>query len=170
MTQDKWVGNHKKHPIQTHGWANKHGLNLKNQTLTLNNQWYQKRFRDADGCFDISLTACKTCKHKVRVELRLTFSQKQSFLLNQISSCFDVKTISVNSRDARCYVTGQHRLNTCVKPYFTRHSPVARRVEYGLWLRALNLVNQKAHLTMSSLDQIKRIKMQLTRVKSLSLE
>ena len=152
LTQNKWVGKAKIDQIKKHLWHRRLSLKLETKPLSLNNAWLTG-FCDADGCFDISIRHCKTCKTQFRVDLRLHFSQKQSFLLTQIQTCLTVKSISQNARHARLYVNGQKRLNHLVKPYFEAFPPRARRFEFCLWLRALELVNQKAHLTQSGLNK-----------------
>ena len=82
----------------------------------------------------------------------------------------NLKSITQSALDARLYIQGQKLLNQQIKPYFDAFPPLARRFEFGLWCRALELVNQKAHLTPCGLNKLKTIKTQLTRVKKICLE
>lgn len=155
--------------VKKHNWHRRLGLTLETKPLCLNNAWLTG-FCDADGCFDLCIRHCKTCKTGFRVDLRLNFSQKQNFLLTEIQKRLNLKSITQSARDARLYIQGQKRLNQQIKPYFDAFPPLARRFELGLWCRALELVNQKAHLTPCGLNKLKTIKTQLTRVKKICLE
>lgn len=91
-TSKQWVGPFKTYQIEKHGLIQRYGLRLQHQTLTLTNAWIAG-FTDADGCFDISIRKCPTTALKTRVDLRITYSQKDAFLITQIKHCFGVKGV-----------------------------------------------------------------------------
>lgn len=163
LTSKQWIGPFKTDQIKKHGLDQKYGLLLQHKALILNTCWLAG-FTDADGCFNVSIRACKTSRLKQRVELRLTYSQTNAFLLHQIKNCFGVVGLGKdkNNKACRIQILGQKRLQQSVVPYFDRYKPCVKVLQYDLWREALSLVLLKKHLTVTGLNQIKHLKAQLT--------
>ena len=117
--------------------------------------------------FDISIRKCNAYILKQRVELRVTYSQKNAFLLHQIKNCFGVTGLYKEKKHkaSRIQVLGQKRLQQSVVPYFDTYKPCIKANQYDLWRKAFDQVLSKKHLTISGLNQIKQLKAQLTVLK-----
>ena len=166
LTSCAWVGPYKAQQIRTHGHDKRLNLNLTTDAPVTAGFWFAG-FSDADGCFDISIRRCRTSRSGLRVELRLTFSQRHPTLLVKIRDAFGVRNVhwDPGKPAGRVQITGQERLRTTVVPYFDAHPPLLKADQYDIWRRAFAIVLERRHLTNDGLAKLKALRLQLTTLK-----
>lgn len=151
LCNGKWLGEYKYNQLIKHNydkWLN-FTLCRPNTDFALNNFWFCG-FIESDGCFNISLRKCNTSTTKMRVELRLTISQKHKFLLEQIQQVLKTTQIyeskNINNKHFRLTISGYTRLHKVIN-YFDTYALQTHKYEhYRLFRRCFRFMQLKKHL------------------------
>lgn len=130
-------------------------------------------FVDGEGCFSVSVFKNHTSKlgWQVFPEFAVTQGGRSMNTLERIQHYFDCGNVFVNRR------TDNHRANLsryCVRsvedlrkviiPFFQRHQlQTTKRQDFKLFVRAVELIKQRRHLTPDGLKQIAKISSQMNR-------
>lgn len=129
-------------------------------------------FSDGEGCFMINIY--KSAKHSTGWGARATFQiglhTKDLPLLNNIRNYFGVGSISI--KDDRCvfYVQSIKDLSSILN-HFDKYSLITQKqADYLLFKMAINLIKEKAHLSLEGLRKLVAIRASLNRGLPAALE
>lgn len=126
--------------------------------------WYITGFTDAEGCFNLIISKTSSASIGFRVQIRyvLELHVKDIALLEIINNYFGgIGKITIpNKREsARLTIVSLNHIVNIMIPHFEKYPlQSAKRIDFELWKRCVNLMKQGKHLTQEGLEQIVSIK------------
>ena len=128
------------------------------------NPWFITGFGDGEGCFWINVNRDNTYKTGWRVKLlffffKLTCIKKIKFYWNRLKNFFNVgKIYKYDSVSSRYFVTSVKYLQV-IKEHFDKYPlHTQKRADFELFKQALDLIQNKEHLTTQGLQKIVAIR------------
>lgn len=153
-------------------WVNALNNRFGSETLKLNNtpvsitlkDGWLSGFTDAEGCFNVSITANSRYILGYVIKMRYILDQKDNIILNKVYELFGFGKVSLRSGTDNVYrytVTGFNALNNVIT-YF-KLFPLQTKKTFSLkkWLTVHNQVLNKLHLTHEGLSQIKTLQKEI---------
>jgi hypothetical protein len=125
--------------------------------------WFITGYTDAEGCFDFSISNSKTINtgFSVKPRFRLTAHARDIQLLYMIKEYFNCGNISkIDVKDCLEFtVSDQNSIFNIIIPFFTNY-PLrgTKHLDYLDWLKGLEIIKNKGHLSLEGLNKIKYIK------------
>jgi hypothetical protein len=125
--------------------------------------WFITGLTDAEGCFDFSISNSKTINtgFSVKPRFRITAHKRDIVLLYMVKEYFNCGNISkIDVKDCLDYtVSDQNSIFNIIIPFFTKY-PLrgTKHLDYLDWLKGLEIIKNKGHLTIEGLSEIKLIK------------
>ena len=131
--------------------------------VTLQDAWLSG-FTDAEGCFNVSITANARYTLGHVIKMRYLLDQKDSFILNNIRDLFGFGKVTLRSKTDGVYrytATGFKSMNDVISyfkvfPLFTK-----KALSFRKWLAIHNLISNKLHLSEDGLIQIRALQKQI---------
>lgn len=137
--------------------------NLKN--LTTVHPWFVTGFTDGEGSWGLSISKDSGRKMGYSVSPKFTIGLHANdiALLERIASQFGVGNISIGSNNLiRWHVGSVKDLVNVIIPFFEQYPLISqKRADFELFKRAVELVNNKEHMTQAGLQEIINIKASL---------
>ena len=140
-------------------------IKLNNTTvlITLQDAWLSG-FNDAEGCFNVSITANSRYTLGHVIKMRYLLDQKDNLILNKICELFGFGKVTLRSGTDNVYrytATGFKSLNDIISYFklFPLHTKKA--VSFERWLTVHNQVSNKLHLTDEGLSKIRYLQKQI---------
>ncbi len=136
-----------------------------NQQERLHAQWIVG-FVDGEGCFHVSINRMQKMKlgWQVLPEFRVVQHQRDESVLYRIKNYFGFGEVTVNHEDRKEYrVRGLNNLNNIVDFFQQYRLCTSKRKNLELFVRILDLMNQRQHLTKEGLDVIALLASQMNR-------
>jgi hypothetical protein len=128
-----------------------------NATLSLNNAWLSG-FADAEGCFNVSVTASSQYTTGYRVRIRFILDQKSQQLLDTIRVLFGFGTVSLQTNGVYRYAGTGVTSMLDVRAYFVQFPLRTKKlVSFTQWCSALDMVLAKEYLTPEGLKTIQAV-------------
>ena len=127
--------------------------------------WFISGYADAESSFMIIVN--KNSQSKLGFLLHARFAinihKKDHNLLKKIASFFGVGKIAKESKDSIMYrVTSIKEINPVILPHFDKYPLLSKkRADFELFQQAVELMNNKVHLTIEGLEKIISIKSSL---------
>nr|YP_010722991.1 homing endonuclease [Leptographium procerum]WDW20996.1 homing endonuclease [Leptographium procerum] len=153
-------------------WVNALNNRFGNETIKLNNapamvtlqDAWLSGFTDAEGCFNVSITANSryTLGHVIR--MRYILDQKDSVILNKVSELFGLGKVTLRSGTDNVYrytVTGFKSMNNIIAYFKLFPLQTKKAFSFEKWLTIHNQVSNKLHLTEEGLSQIRTLQKQI---------
>ena len=132
-------------------------LNAIPAVITLQNAWLSG-FTDAEGCFNVSITANSRYTLGHVVKMRYILDQKDSVILNKVYELFGFGKVTLRSKTDDVYrytATGFKALNEIIA-YFKLHPLQTKKgFSFSKWLIIHNHVCNRLHLTDEGLSKIR---------------
>lgn len=132
-------------------------------TITLQNAWLSG-FTDAEGCFNVSITANSRYTLGHVIKMRYILDQKDSVILNKVYELFGFGKVALRSGTEDVYrytVTGFKALNDVIAYFKLFPLQTKKALSFEKWLIIHNQVSNKLHLTDEGLSQIRTIQKQI---------
>ena len=131
-------------------------------TKILNPNWLAG-FVSGEGCFFVNITKSKTTITGYRVELRFTITQhsRDAELIKSLINYYGCGTFSQDLKNAAVYfiVINFTDIFNIIIPFFSKyHIKGVKSMDYSDFVKIAKLMQNKAHLTIEGLEQIKKIK------------
>jgi LAGLIDADG endonuclease len=128
---------------------------------TLNDSWLCG-FTDAEGCFTSSISKIKNPSYIVSV--RYILSQKSNKEnMEYFSNLLNGYLTYLKSYDGYNVVVAKLNLTKTIK-YFNEYQLKTKKyINYLIWLKIYNLVDEKKHLTEIGLNKIRKLKEKLNK-------
>jgi len=128
---------------------------------TLSDAWLSG-FTDAEGCFNVTLTARSNTKSGFRVHLRFLLDQKnaESFL-NQIKDLFGYGTVILRGKTENVYryfCDSFISLKTICNYFHAFPMKSKKASSFANWYKVYIMVINKEHLTPEGLEKVREIK------------
>ena len=140
-------------------------IKLNNTTvlITLQDAWLSG-FTDAEGCFNVSITANSRYTLGHVIKMRYLLDQKDNLILNKICELFKFGKVTLRSGTDNVYrytATGFKPLNDVISYFklFPLHTKKA--ISFEKWLTVHYQVSNKLHLTDEGLAQVKILQKQI---------
>lgn len=140
-------------------------INLVNTpvSITLQDAWLSG-FTDAEGCFNVSITANSRYTLGHTIKMRYLLDQKNSFILNKICELFGFGKVTLRSGADNVYrytATGFKPLNDVISYFklFPLHTEKA--ISFEKWLIVHYKISDKLHLTDEGLAQVRILQKQI---------
>jgi hypothetical protein len=140
--------------------------------------WWIVGFVDGEGTFSVSIFKNKTTSTGWQVfpEFIITQGKKSKKSLQVVKKFFGVGNIFVNRRKdnhredlLRYCVRSRRDLQRVIVPFFRNFQlKTEKREDFGKFVRCLELIQQREHLTVSGLKKIARITQTMNRRKTRS--
>ena len=116
-------------------------------------------FTDAEGCFNVNITANNRYTLGHVVQMRFLLDQKDYVILSTVQKLFGFGKVTLRLETEnvyRYYATGFTRMTT-VRMYFSQF-PLRTKKSLSLekWLQIHDMILNKDHLTLEGLNQIRR--------------
>ena len=140
-------------------------IKLKNAPvlITLQDAWLSG-FTDAEGCFNISITANSRYTLGHVIKMRYILDQKDSIILNKVYELFGFGKVTLRSGTEDVYrytATGFKPLNNVIV-YFKLHPLKTKKASsFDKWLIIHNQVSNKLHLTEGGLSNVRNLQKQI---------
>ena len=132
------------------------------------NPWFLTGFTDGEGCFMLSMGLCpRNNKYKVGWRVKVCFQieihQKDNALLEQIKNFFDKGNLFIpKERESVKFLVQSVKDLQVIIDHFDNYPLITqKRADYELFKQAVELMEQKEHLTMEGLEKIVAIKASL---------
>lgn len=126
---------------------------------SLNNAWLSG-FTDAEGCFNVSITASTRYTTGFRVRIRFILDQKSQPLLDSIRALFGFGSVTLRNETNGVYRyagTGVTRMLD-VRAYFAQFPLRTKKlVSFTQWCSALDMLLAKEHLTSGGLKTMQAL-------------
>ena len=134
-------------------------------TITLQDAWLSG-FTDAEGCFNVSITANSryTLGHVIKMRYLLVRAQKDSVILNKVYELFGFGKVTLRSGTDNVYrytVTGFKPLNDVIAYFKLFPLKTKKALSFEKWLIIHHQVSNKLHLTEEGLSQIRALQKQI---------
>ena len=131
--------------------------------VTLQDGWLSG-FTDAEGCFNVSITANSRYKLGHVIKMRYILDQKYSDILSRVYELFGFGKVTLRSGTDNVYrytATGFKALNDVIE-YFKKFPLQTKKAfSFEKWLIIHNQVSNKLHLTEEGLSQIRALQKQI---------
>ena len=132
-------------------------------SITLQDAWLSG-FTDAEGCFNVSITANTRYTLGYVIKMRYLLDQKDNLILNKICELFEFGKVTLRSGTDNVYrytATGFKPLNDVISYFklFPLHTKKA--ISFEKWLTVHYQVSNKLHLTDEGLAQVKILQKQI---------
>lgn len=132
-------------------------LNTVPVTVTLHDAWLSG-FTDAEGCFNVSITANSryTLGHVIKMHYLL--DQKDSLILDKVCGLFGSGKVTLRSGTDNIYrytATGFKVLNDVISYFKLYPLHTKKAISFEKWLTVHNNVSNKLHLTEEGLAQVR---------------
>ena len=140
-------------------------INLKNTlvTITLNDAWLSG-FTDAEGCFNVSITANSRYISGHVIKMRYILDQKDSIILNKVYELFGFGKVTLRSGTDNVYrytATGFKPLNNVITYFKLYPLKTKKASSFNKWLIIHNQISIKLHLTDEGLSNIRNLQKQI---------
>ena len=132
-------------------------------TITLQDAWLSG-FTDAEGCFNVSITANSRYTLGHVIKMRYLLDQKDSVILNKVYELFGFGKVTLRSGTDNVYrytVTGFKPLNDVIAYFKLFPLKTKKALSFEKWLIIHNQVSNKLHLTEEGLSQIRALQKQI---------
>jgi len=125
-------------------------------------------FVTAEGCFFVGISKNKFTKTGCSVELRFSISQhsKDTILINSLTNFFKCGKIMIMGKKSMVEfrVCSFKDIIEKVIPFFDQYSLYgAKSLDYVDFCKIASMMKSKTHLTVSGLEQIRKIKSNMNR-------
>ena len=132
----------------------------------LNPNWVTG-FTDAEGSFIVTVFKRKDAKNfTVNASFELGLHSKDIAILYRLKEFFGVGSVSIRqTRDAASFkVSSISDLKNVIIPHFKKYSLLTqKKVDFDLWVKIVNLIDSKEHLTIEGVNKILELKSALNR-------
>jgi hypothetical protein len=132
--------------------------------VTLLDAWLSG-FTDAEGCFNVSITANTRYALGHVIKMRYLLDQKDSLILNKICELFGFGKVGPRSGTENVYrytVTGFKALNDVIAYFNLFPLRTKKALSFEKWLTVHNLVStRRVHLTEEGLAQVRTLQKQI---------
>ena len=132
-------------------------------SITLDDGWLSG-FTDAEGCFNVSITANSRYTSGYVIKMRYILDQKDQIILNKICVLFGFGRVSLRSGTNNVYrytVTGFKKLNNVIA-YFEKFPLQTKKTfSFEKWLIIHKQVSNKLHLNYEGLSQIRTLQKEI---------
>ena len=153
-------------------WVNALNNRFGSETIKLNNipvsvtlqDGWLSGFTDAEGCFNVSITANSKYTLDHIIKMRYILDQKDSIILNKIYELFGFGKVTLRSRTDNVYrytATGFKTLNDVIRYFKLFPLQTKKAISFEKWLTVHNLVSNKLHLTEEGLSQVRTLQKQI---------
>ncbi len=134
------------------------------ETIDLN-PFFVTGFVDAEGCFLINVRKNNKYKLGLRVEpsFQITLHKKDKDLLEKIQNFFSVGSICEKKQSITYHVYSTRKLALIIKHFEKYPLITQKQADFLLFNKAVNLINNKEHLTLKGLQQIISLKASVNR-------
>lgn len=132
-------------------------------TITLQDAWLSG-FTDAEGCFNVSITANSRYTLGHVIKMRYLLDQKDSVILNKVYELFGFGKVTLRSGTDNVYrytVTGFKPLNDVIAYFKLFPLKTKKALSFEKWLIIHHQVSNKLHLTEEGLSQIRALQKQI---------
>ena len=138
-------------------------LNNTPVSVTLQDAWLSG-FTDAEGCFNVFITANSRYKLGHVIKMRYILDQKDSDILSRVYELFGFGKVTLRSGTDNVYrytATGFKALNDVIE-YFKKFPLQTKKAfSFEKWLIVHNHVSNKLHLTDEGLSQVRTLQKQI---------
>lgn len=138
-------------------------LNSSAVSVTLQDAWLSG-FTDAEGCFNVSITANARYALGHVIKMRYILDQKDSIILNKICELFGFGKVTLRSGTEDVYrytATGFKTMNDVISYFKLFPLRTKKAFSFEKWLTVHGLVSNKLHLTEEGLAQIRILQKQI---------
>lgn len=138
-------------------------LNSTAVSVTLQDAWLSG-FTDAEGCFNVSITANARYALGHVIKMRYILDQKDSIILNKICELFGFGKVTLRSGTEDVYrytATGFKTMNDVISYFKLFPLRTKKAFSFEKWLTVHGLVSNKLHLTEEGLAQIRILQKQI---------
>ena len=132
-------------------------LNNTPVTITLQDAWLSG-FTDAEGCFNVSITANSRYTLGHVIKMRYLLDQKDSIILNKVYILFGFGKVTLRSGTDSVYrytATGFKALNDIITYFKLFPLKTKKALSFEKWWTIHSQVQNKLHLTEEGLSQIR---------------
>lgn len=134
-------------------------LNNTPATITLQDSWLSG-FTDAEGCFNVSITANSRYTLGHVIKMRYLLDQKDSVILNKVYELLGFGKVTLRSGTDNVYrytATGFKALDDIIRYFKLFPLQTKKALSFEKWLTIHNQVRNKLHLTEAGLSQIRTL-------------
>jgi len=138
-------------------------LNNTPVSITLQDAWLSG-FTDAEGCFNVSITANTRYTLGYVIKMRYLLDQKDNLILNKICELFGFGKVTLRSGTDNVYrytATGFKPLNDVISYFKLFPLYTKKAISFEKWLTVHNQVSNKLHLTNEGLAQVRILQKQI---------
>lgn len=138
-------------------------LNNTPVSITLQDAWLSG-FTDAEGCFNVSITANTRYTLGYVIKMRYLLDQKDNLILNKICELFGFGKVTLRSGTDNVYrytATGFKPLNGVISYFKLFPLYTKKAISFEKWLTVHNQVSNKLHLTDEGLAQVRILQKQI---------
>ena len=140
-------------------------IKLKNTpvSITLQDAWLSG-FTDAEGCFNVSITANSRYTLGHVIKMRYLLDQKDSVILNKVYELFGFGKVTLRSGTDNVYrytATGFKPLNDVIAYFKLFPLQTKKALSFEKWLTIHNQVSNKLHLTEEGLSHVRTLQKQI---------
>jgi hypothetical protein len=132
-------------------------LNTVPVTITLHDAWLSG-FTDAEGCFNVSITANSRYTLSHVIKMRYLLDQKDRLILDKVCGLFGSGKVTLRSGTDNVYrytATGFKALNDVISYFKLYPLHTKKAISFEKWLTVHNNVSNKLHLTEEGLVQVR---------------
>ena len=132
-------------------------------SISLNDAWLSG-FTDAEGCFNVSITANARYLLGYVIKMRYILDQKDSVILNKICELFEIGKVTLRSGTEDVYrytVTGFKAMDKVIVYFKFFPLRTKKSLSFDKWLVIHNLVSSKLHLSKEGLDKVRLLQKQI---------
>ena len=132
-------------------------------SVTLQDGWLSG-FTDAEGCFNVSITANSRYTLSHVIKIRYLLDQKDSLILNKVYELFGFGKVTLRSGADNVYrytATGFKSLNDVIAYFKLFPLQTKKALSFEKWLTVHNQVSNKLHLTEEGLSQVRTLQKQI---------
>lgn len=152
------------HKVVQQSCREKHIQNLSHKM----NPWFITGFVDGEGSFWVNISRENTFKIGWRVKLyfQIALHKRDKVLLEQINNFFVVgKIYKNNNNEAAIYYTVTSvRDLTVIRKHFEKYTlNTKKRYDFELWIKILDIIKKKEHLSMEGFEKIVAIRASINR-------
>lgn len=138
-------------------------LNSTPVTVTLLDAWLSG-FTDAEGCFNVSITANSRYVLGYVIKMRYLLDQKDNIILNKVYELFGFGKVTLRSGTQDVYrytATGFKPLNDVVRYFKSFPLRTKKALSFERWLTVHYIVSNKLHLTPEGLKEVRVLQKQI---------
>lgn len=139
-------------------------------SISLSDAWLSG-FTDAEGCFNVSITANSRYKLSHVIKMRFLLDQKDSTILNTIRTLFGLGKVTLRSQTNHVYrytVTGFSSIYLIISYFEAFPLRTKKAASFNKWLSIHNIISSKLHLTEKGLAQVRVLQRQINIYNNLS--